>query len=273
MHADPASTHLRILCVGDVVGAPGRRVVREALEELVPRHKIDSVIVNAENVAGGAGLTPSLFEKLLRCGVDVITLGDHIYRRREIIPVLESSDRVVRPANLPASAPGKTFVVRRTASTQPVAVISVLGRMFMKTPTDCPFHAVDRALAELPRDVKVIVVDMHAEATSEKVAMGWHLDGRVSVVFGTHTHIPTADQRVLPGGTAYITDLGMTGPYDSVLGRDKRRVLSALRSSVPSPFDVATDDVRLSGVLVTVDAATGRATAIERIMYEARDEA
>ncbi len=258
---------LRLLCVGDVVGAPGRTVLREGLEALVPALRVDCVIVNAENAAAGSGLTAPLFEKIIHYGADLITLGDHIYRRREIIRVLEQSERIVRPANLPSAAPGREVAVRQTASGNRVAVISLLGRMFMKPLSNCPFAGVDRVLAALSKDVKIIVVDMHAEATSEKVAMGWHLDGRASVVFGTHTHVPTADERVLPRGTAYITDVGMTGPYDSVLGRDKHRVISSLLTGVPEMFDVASNDARLSGILVSVDSATGRATGIERISY------
>ena len=258
---------LRLLCVGDVVGGPGRRVLCEALEAIVPQHGIDCVIVNAENAAGGSGITPAIYEKILGCGADVVTLGDHIYRRREIIPVLETSERIVRPANLPTAAPGKEYVIFETTSNHRIAVISVLGRLFMKLPVNCPFTAVDRILGALPKDVKTIVVDMHGEATSEKVAMGWHLDGRVSVLFGTHTHVPTADERVLPRGTAYVTDLGMSGPYDSVLGRSKERVISAMISSVPTPFDVATDDVRLSGIVVSIETSTGLATHIERIQF------
>ena len=263
---------LHLLCVGDVVGSPGRRVLREALSEIIPKHHVDCVIVNAENAAGGSGLTPLLYEKIINYGTDLISLGDHIYRRGEIIPTLETSDRMVRPANLPTTAPGKDYAICQTASSHRVAVISLLGRKFMKPTANCPFEAVDRVLAALPTDVKIVVVDMHAEATSEKVAMGWHLDGRVSVLFGTHTHIPTADERVLPQGTAYITDVGMTGPYDSVLGRIKERVLQAMRHSVPHRFDVATDDVRLCGILVTVESGTGKATAIERITFRGTSE-
>ncbi|MEK6674473.1 MAG: TIGR00282 family metallophosphoesterase [Planctomycetota bacterium] len=258
---------LRLLCVGDVVGAPGRRVLREALAALVKSKQIDCVIVNAENTAAGSGLTPTLYDKIISYGTDLITLGDHIYRRREIIPLLERSDRIVRPANLPAAAPGKDFAICKTASGHRVAVISLLGRMFIKSVANCPFAAVDRVLAAIPKDVKIVVVDMHAEATSEKVAMGWYLDGRVSVVFGTHTHIPTADERVLPKGTGYITDLGMTGPFDSVLGRDKQRVVSTMITGVPDTLDVAEGDARLSGVIVTVSANTGHATNIERVCY------
>lgn len=258
---------INLLCVGDVVGAPGRRVLNAALKRLIPERAIDLVIVNAENAAAGSGITPVLLKKILAYGVDAVTLGDHLYRRREIIPVLEQTDQVVRPANLPAGAPGKTVVIRETASGHRVAIISVLGRIFMKQPVDCPFVAVDRVIAALPSDVKIVVVDLHAEATSEKVAMGWHLDGRVSVMFGTHTHVPTADERVLPKGTAYITDVGMTGPYDSVLGRCKERVVGTMISAVPSPFDVAEDDARMSGVLVSVETSTGHATKIERVMF------
>ena len=264
---------LKILCIGDVVGAPGRRVLREGLEVLVPERKIDCVIVNAENSAGGSGLTPTIFDKIIKYGTDLVTLGDHIYRRREIIPILETTDRIVRPANLPVSAPGKNYAVYETASNHRVAVISVLGRLFMKMPVGCPFAAVDKVLETLPRDIRIVVVDIHAEATSEKIALGWHLNGRVSAVFGTHTHVPTADHRVLPGGTAYVTDLGMTGPYDSVLGRVKESVLRAMITSVPAPFDVASDDVRLSGVVVTVDTANGRATDIERVTFNGTGEA
>lgn len=262
----------KILCVGDVVGSPGRRVLCEALQVLVPEHNIDCVIANAENAAGGSGLTPTLFEKIIDCGVDTVTLGDHIFRRRQIISTLEKSDKIVRPANLPSGAPGKEFTVCLTSNNQRVGVISLLGRTFMRTPVDCPFAAVDRVLATLPKDVKIIVVDMHAEATSEKIAMGWHLDGRITVLFGTHTHVPTADERVLPKGTGYITDLGMTGPYDSVLGRSKERVLNSLINAVPHPLDVATDDVRLCGIITSVESSTGLTTNIERIEFNGVSE-
>lgn len=265
--------NLNVLCVGDVVGSPGRQVLRNGLRTLHAQQRIDCVIVNAENAASGSGLTEDLYKKIVDSGAHLITLGDHIYRRREIIATLESSERLVRPANLPAAAPGREFAVCQTESGHRVAVISLLGRMFMNVQANCPFAAVDRVLRQIPSDIRIIVVDMHAEATSEKVAMGWHLDGRVSVVFGTHTHIPTADERVLPKGTAYITDLGMTGPYDSVLGRDKQRVLSTMISAVPSKFDVATDDARLCGILVTVESTTGRAATIERIRYDNSHEA
>ncbi|MBU0716801.1 MAG: TIGR00282 family metallophosphoesterase [Planctomycetes bacterium] len=264
---------LTLLCVGDIVGTAGRRVLRDGLASLGRERDIDCVIVNAENAAGGSGLTAAIYEKINQYGAHLITMGDHIYRRREIIPLLETSDRIVRPANLPTGAPGKEYAVYETGAHHRVAVISLLGRMYMKGLANCPFVAADRVLAAIPKDVKIVVVDIHAEATSEKVAMGWHLDGRVSVVFGTHTHVPTADERVLPKGTAYITDVGMTGPYDSVLGRRKDRVLKAMISAVPNPFDVASGDPRMCGVIVTVDSGTGRATSIERVCFRGTPEA
>lgn len=256
---------VNILCIGDVVGRPGRFTISQALPHLVKQHDLHCVICNAENIAGGSGLTPQLYEKLLRYGVDLITMGDHIYRRGEIISVLERSDRIVRPANLSPSAAGKTFAVYETKLGPKVAVISVLGRLFMKPITDCPYRAVDQVLMKIPNDVKIVVVDIHAEATSEKISMGWYLDGRVSLLFGTHTHVQTADECILPKGTGYITDLGMTGPYDSVLGRRKDRVIQAMTTHMPTPFDVAVDDPRLCGVIVKVDSDTGRTLGIERI--------
>jgi len=259
---------INLLCFGDVVGRPGRDITARALPVLVRRHDIHCVIANVENAAAGSGLTAQLHDSFRACGVNVMTLGDHVYRRSEIIPRLETAGDLVRPANLPISAPGRTLAIHETAAGPKVAVLAVLGRLFMKPPTDCPFKAVDRVLAQVPSDVRIIVVDVHAEATSEKVALGWYLDGRVSVLFGTHTHVPTADERLLPNGTAYITDVGMTGPYDSVLGRMKDRVLRSMITSLPTPFDVATGDPRLCGILVSVDSTTGRATRIERIRVD-----
>ncbi len=264
---------INLLCIGDVVGRPGRFVLSRFLPGLIRQYDVHCVICNAENAAGGSGLTAQLYEKIRRYGVDIITLGDHVYRRQDIIPILESSGAVVRPANFPPTAPGKGLAICETKAGPKVAVLSVMGRLYMRPPTDCPFRAVDRVLGQLPPEVKIIAVDFHAEATSEKVAMGWHLDGRVSVVFGTHTHVPTADERVLPGGTAYITDVGMTGPYDSVLGRRKDRVLRALLTNLHTPFDVAADDIRLCGILARVDASTGKATHIERIRVDGQARA
>ncbi len=256
---------LTLLCIGDVVGKPGRSVVAQAVPRLVKAHQIDCVIANVENAAAGSGLTDELYRKFLLYGVHLMTMGDHIYRRSDIVRVLAESDRLVRPANYPSEAAGRTLAVFETAAGPRVALISLQGRLFMKPPCDCPYHAVDGVLRLIPPDVKTVVVDMHAEATSEKIAMGWHLNGRASLVFGTHTHVQTADERVLDQGTAYITDLGMTGPYDSVLGRRKDRVLHSLLTGMPAPFDVATDDPRLCGVLVKVDTETGWAHHIQRV--------
>ncbi len=256
---------ITLLCIGDVVGRPGRSVFSQAVPRLVKEHAVDCVIANLENAAAGSGLTEGLYAKFLRYGVNLITMGDHIYRRKELVPVLEQSDNIVRPANYPSTAAGREFAIYQTERGPAVAVVSVMGRLFMRPPCDCPFRAIDRVLKKIPQEIKIIVVDMHAEATSEKIAMGWHLNGRVSVVFGTHTHVPTADEGILSEGTAYITDLGMTGPYDGVLGRLKDRVLKSLITGMPSPFDVATDDVRLCGILVKLDSETGRACHIERV--------
>jgi metallophosphoesterase (TIGR00282 family) len=256
---------LRILCLGDIVGRPGRQVVHDKLPQLVKDRQIDLVIANSENIAGGSGITQNLFHKVRSYGVDVVTLGDHIYRKADIIPTLQTSERVVRPANLSAGAAGRAFTVVTTESGVSVAVFSLLGRIFMNLPADDPFAAADRVLAQLPRHVRVCVCDVHAEASSEKVALGHWMDGRVSFIFGTHTHIPTADAKILEGGSAYISDLGMCGPYDSVLGRRKDRVLKYMTSNMPAPFDVAVGDVRLCGAIAEIDTDTGRATSIERV--------
>ncbi|MCD6303445.1 MAG: YmdB family metallophosphoesterase [Planctomycetes bacterium] len=256
---------INILCVGDVVGRAGRMVLANHLPRLIRQREIDCVVCNAENAAGGSGLTPQIARKLFHYGVDAITLGDHVYRKREVVQLLEKSDRVVRPANLLAGAVGRRWTIVETKSGScRIGVTCLLGQMFMGC-WNSPWPAIEQVLAEMPPDLRVRVVDFHAEATSEKIAMGWHLDGRVSVLFGTHTHIPTADARVLSKGTAYITDLGMTGPYESVLGRRIDRVLSALTTSMPTRFEVACGDPRLCGMLASVDPATGRALAVERI--------
>ena len=254
----------RALLIGDVVGKPGRRALGAALTGLLKTHSVDVVIVNAENAAGGSGITPPIFDELRTMGVDVVTLGDHVYRKKEVLPLLAESDRLLRPANLPDEAVGRKWTVLKSQSGFAFAATILLGRTFMK-PAACPFHAVDKVLDEIAQQAKLIFVEIHAEATSDCIAMGWHLDGRVTAVFGSHTHVQTADERILPGGTAYITDLGMTGPHDGVLGRNRKKVLSALITGMPTHFDVAKGDLRASGVLVTADTQTGRATAIERI--------
>ncbi len=256
---------MRLLIIGDIVGKPGKHACSQIIPRLIGERGIDCVIANAENAAAGTGLTPAMFHKLRHYGIDVCTMGDHIYKRREILPLLETADRIVKPANLPPEAVGPDVAVVVARNGARVAVLSVLGRAFMNVRADCPFHAADRVLSQLDHDVKTIVVDVHAETTSEKVALGWYLDGRVTAVVGTHTHVQTADERVLPRGTAYITDLGMTGPYDSVLGRDKDAVVKSLVTGVPHPYAVANEDTRLCGVIVDADDATGQARRIERI--------
>lgn len=256
---------INILCIGDVVGRPGRSVIAEHLQKIIQERAIDLVVCNAENSAGGSGITPTIFKKLLGWGVDVVTLGDHVYRKREAIQVLETSDRIVRPANLSAHAVGKRWTVVPTKSgSYQVGVACLLGQLYMGS-ADLPWPVIDRVLNEMPSEVRIRVVDFHAEASSEKIAMAWYLNGRVSLVFGTHTHVATADARVLDKGTAAISDLGMTGPYDGVLGRRKDRVLAALTTSMPQHFEVSTGDPRLSGAIVTITPETGRAVAIERI--------
>lgn len=256
---------INILCIGDVVGRPGRLVLAEHLKGLITSRNIDFVVCNAENAAGGSGMTPQIFKKLLNYGVDVVTMGDHVYRKKDVIQALETSDRIIRPANLSPAAVGRRWTVVPTKSgSYQVAVTCVLGQLYMGS-NDSPWAAVDKVFNEMPAEVKIRVVDFHAEASSEKIAMGWHLNGRASIVFGTHTHVATADYRVLDKGTAYVSDIGMTGPYDSVLGRRKDRVLKVLTTSMPQHFEVATGDPRISGVLVSLEPSTGRARAIERI--------
>ncbi len=238
-----------------------------AVRGLKIEEQIDLVVANAENAAGGSGLTPAIYHELTFAGVDCITMGDHVYRRREIFSVLEGESRIVRPANYPQSAPGRDFTVVQTPDGQPVAVFCLLGRVFM-SPVDCPLRAADHVLSQVPAEVKAILLDYHAEATSDMQVMGRFLDGRVSAVLGTHTHVPTADEQVLPGGTAFQCDVGMTGPHESILGRRIDRVLEAVRTFRPTHFEVAQHDVRLCGTIVDIDAASGRATAIRRISIE-----
>jgi len=228
---------IRILCLGDIVGRPGRKVVEQKLKALVRDLKVDLVIANAENIAAGSGITANLFHKVRSYGVDVVTLGDHAFRKADIVPTLQTSERIVRPANLAQQAAGRTHTVITSDAGVQVGVFCMLGRIFMNNlPSDDPFATADKVLRQMPPSVKVIVCDMHAEASSEKVAMGHWLDGRCSMVFGTHTHIPTADAKILAGGTAFISDLGMCGPYDSVLGRRKDKVLRFMTTSMPTQF-------------------------------------
>jgi metallophosphoesterase (TIGR00282 family) len=258
---------MRILFIGDIVGTPGVNVVRRALPGLIRRERLDCVIANAENAAGGSGLTPRLYRRLREAGVDLFTLGDHIYKKGEIIDLLRAEARLCKSANFPPEAPG--FEVAQTTARDgtPVAVFSVLGRTFMR-PVDCPFRAADRVLAAVDGKVRVIVVDAHAEATADKYLLLHHLKGRVSAVLGTHTHVATADEQIVSPGTAFQCDVGMTGPYDSILGRRIDRVLTTTITFLPTPFDVAEGDVRLAGAIVEVDPATGKATGIHRVMLD-----
>jgi len=262
---------LKILFIGDVVGSPGRKILSQVLPRLIHRWGLGLVVCNAENAAGGSGLTIRCFEELVEAGADVLTMGDHVYRKDEIHQIFDRSDRVLKPANLPPESPGPELALVKARDGTFAAVFSVLGRTFMK-PVDCPFRAADRVLEQIRSAADVVLVDVHAEATSEKQLLGRYLDGRVSAVLGTHTHVATADEQILPGGTAYQTDVGMTGPHDGILGRRYDRVLSATLSFVPTHFDVATGDPRLNGALVTVDPTTGRALSIQRIGI-GRDEA
>lgn len=262
---------MRFLFLGDVVGSPGLALVRRAVPALRVSERLDLVVVNAENVAGGAGVTPGQYRHLRAAGVDAVTLGDHAYKKFDIADVLaDPAEPAVKPANFPAAAPGKDHVVVTATNGTRVAVISVLGRTYMKA-VDCPFAAVDRVLATLPSDVKVILVDMHAEATADKYLMAHHLNGRVTAVLGTHTHVPTADEHVTGGGTAFQCDVGMCGPHTGILGRRADHVLAVAVSFVPHSFDIAVGDVRLNGAVVECDPATGKATAIRRVMWREAD--
>ena len=255
---------MKLLLIGDIVGRPGRVIVQREVIRLREEQGIDLVIANCENAAGGAGITPNVADELFRSGVDVLTSGNHVWKKREAFELLKLDPRVIRPANYPNGAPGSGSAVVETLSGQKVGVLNLMGRVFMEA-LDCPFRAAERELARLKLVTSVIIVDMHAEATSEKVAIGWFLDGKVSCVFGTHTHIPTADERILPKGTGFITDVGMTGPYDSVIGRRVDQILERFLSNIPNRSEVAEANIQLRGLLVEVDPATGKALSVERI--------
>jgi 2',3'-cyclic-nucleotide 2'-phosphodiesterase len=262
---------VHILFVGDVFGSPGRRIVREHLGHVIEQREVDLVVVNAENSAGGFGVTPAIADELFDLGAHVLTTGNHVWDKREIIDYMQSvpaesherARRIIRPANYAPGTPGYGFYQGELPSGQEYAVVNVQGRVFMNTPED-PFRTMDALLKDLK--AKVILVDLHAEATSEKVAMGWYLDGRVTAVLGTHTHVPTADTRILPGGTAYQTDVGMSGPYDSVIGVEKDLVLQRFLTGMPGKFEPAKGDPRMCAVLIECDGATGRATGAQRLM-------
>ena len=262
MPADDAL--LRILIIGDIVGSPGRDAAKAIVPRLRDELELDLVIANAENAAAGSGITLRIFRELKRAGIDVMTMGDHTWRRKDNLEVLKREDRLLRPHNYPTEALGTGTIVVSADGGVEVGLVTVLGRIFMD-PVACPFKTVDAALASFPDSVRVRIVEVHAEATSEKISMGWHLDGKVTCVFGTHTHVPTADDRVLPGGTAYISDLGMTGPYDGVIGRNAEAVLHKFITSMHATFGVASDNVRLCGILLEVEPESGKATSIRRV--------
>jgi len=255
---------VNILFIGDIVGSPGREAVQGLLPGLKKEFNLDFVIANAENAAGGSGITPKVAEELFNSGVNVLTSGDHIWKKREIFEIIDQEERILRPLNFPPGVVGRGFGLFKTESGLKVGVVNVNGRVFMEA-LECPFKTTHQAIETLAKETKVIVVDIHAEATSEKVALGWYLDGQVSAVLGTHTHIQTADERILPRGCAYITDVGMTGPLDSVIGRRIEDVLERFITSVPTRFEVAADNVQLQGAVVEIDYETGRARSILRI--------
>ena len=254
---------MRVLMIGDVVAKPGRLAVLERIQDLREQHNVDLAVMNAENLAGGFSVTPSLCEQLFNAGIDVMTSGNHIFDKKEAIDYIRIQPKLLRPANYPPGTPGKGCWVG-TVNGKAVAVINVMGRVFMP-PSDDPFRVVDNVIKELPKNTFITLVDVHAEATSEKVAMGWHLDGRVSAVLGTHTHVQTADERILPHGTAYLTDLGMTGSYSGVIGMDKSQVIARFTSVIAKRADHSSGDVRICAALIDIDDATGRAKQIERL--------
>ncbi|MFH0754327.1 MAG: TIGR00282 family metallophosphoesterase [Candidatus Omnitrophota bacterium] len=257
---------MKILFLGDIVGNSGREAFAKHVPGMRRNDGVDVVIANAENAAGGSGITENVARELFSFGCDVITLGDHVWDKREVYYFLNASGNIVRPANFVSQAPGRGVCVIEVKGVR-IAVVTLLGRTFMKYLTDCPFRALDAVLGNLT-GVQVVVVDMHAEATSEKVAMGWYADGRVSAVLGTHTHIQTADEKILPKGTAYITDAGMTGPYDSVIGQIKERIIDRYLTGMPNKFEVSSTPATLCGVIVDVDPATGRALSIVRVQKD-----
>jgi len=255
---------MKILFIGDIVGNPGREAVMKLLPVLKEEHKLDFVIANAENAAGGSGITPKVAEELFSSGIDVLTSGDHIWKKREIFDIIDKDERILRPVNFPSGAPGRGSGVFKAKDGIKVGVINVQGRVFMEA-LECPFRTSRQAQEEISKETKIIIVDIHAEATSEKVALGWYLADGVSAVLGTHTHIQTADEKILSSGCAYITDVGMAGPFDSVIGRRVEDVLERFITSIPVRFEVAKENIWLQGVVLDIDEQTGKAKSILRI--------
>jgi metallophosphoesterase (TIGR00282 family) len=261
---------MKILFIGDVFGRPGRDMVRRGLRALGSAYSVDLVVANIENAAGGFGITREVGDELLGLGIDVATSGNHIWDKKETIPYVSAESRLVRPANYPAGAPGRGTFVARARNGRPAAIINVMGRVFMQ-PLDDPFAVVLREIDAVRSQTRIILVDFHAEATSEKIAMGWHLDGKVTAVIGTHTHVQTADERILPGGTAYITDVGMTGPHDSIIGTEVQAALARFLTGMPTRFEPASGNPRFHAVIVEADDETGRAIDVERLSLSADD--
>jgi 2',3'-cyclic-nucleotide 2'-phosphodiesterase len=256
--------HMKVLLIGDITGSPGRKILKQELSHIQKKEAIGFTIANAENAAGGSGVTENVAEELFSYGIDVLTSGDHIWKKRETAGYIAKEKRLLRPANYPDTSPGYGCSVFKAGTGEAIGVINLIGRVFMQA-VDCPFQKAKECIEKLRKETNVIFVDMHAEATSEKVAMGWFLDGLVSCVFGTHTHIQTADERLLNKHTAYITDIGMTGPMDSVIGRKKEQVLERFLTQMPVKFEMAENDVKIHGAVVCVDLKTGQALSIKRI--------
>ncbi len=250
--------------IGDITGSPGRRILGERLGLLQKKENVDFTIANAENAAGGSGITPAIARELFSYNIDVLTSGDHIWKKREIVEFIARENRVLRPANYPDDTPGQGFGIYESRNGEKIGVVNLLGRVFMQA-VDCPFRKAEECIKKIEPVTKAIFVDMHAEATSEKVALGWYLDGRVSCVYGTHTHVQTADQKILPKETAYITDIGMTGPFNSVIGRKKEQVLERFITQMPTRLEMADEDVRINGAIVDIDTNTGHAASIKRV--------
>jgi metallophosphoesterase (TIGR00282 family) len=255
---------VKLLFIGDIIGKPGRQVISRELHRLVDRYMVDLVIANGENAAGGFGITEETANELYKCGIDVLTSGNHIWDKKDSLNFINRAEKLLRPANYPDGTPGRGSALFTTAGGAKVAVLNLEGRVFMNN-LECPFRTADREISQLYTETPIIFVDFHAEATSEKASLGWYLDGRVSALIGTHTHIQTADERILPGGTAYLTDAGMTGGFDSVIGVKKEEAITKFLSQLPVKFDVAKNNLRLNGVVIVVDEQTGKALSIERI--------
>ena len=264
------SRPIRLLFIGDIVGKPGRELTRRAIPPLIDRYSLDLVIANVENAAGGFGITRKIGESIREYGVDVMTSGNHIWDKKEVIDYIPTQPRLIRPANYPKGVPGHGHYEATTALGDMVTVINIMGQVFMAN-LDNPFRIVLETIEKLRNRTPIILVDFHAETTSEKMAMGWYLNGKVTAVVGTHTHVQTADNRVLSDGTAYITDVGMTGPHDSVIGVEKQAALSRFLNGMPARFETATGDPRLNGVVITADSTTGLATDIERISLSVQE--